>query len=78
MWNSNVANEIATCYRDISSFYDVSSKLKNDLMILITVGAVIVLGNRAGLSFTAKQVEAWLRSDLWWTSVQIYDDSWYF
>ena len=64
MSKSNVADEIATCYRDISAFYDVSSKLKNDLMILIAVGVVIVLGNIASLSFTAKQVEAWLRSDL--------------
>ena len=45
MWNLSVADEIATCYRDISSFYDVSSKLKNDLMILIAVGVVIDLGN---------------------------------
>ena len=35
----------ATCYKDFSSFHDLSSKLKVDLMVLITVGAVMILAS---------------------------------
>ena len=35
-------------------------------LFLILVGAVIFFGNRASLIFTAKQVEAWWKSNFWW------------
>ena len=71
MWNFNVAIEIATKYRDFPSSINVSSKFQSDLIVLIEVGEVMFfLANCISQQIRHDM----LKSDLLWTSVQVYDD----